>query len=51
MPDHISRKPPHRARAKGGYELALTLRAMAATRYPSDEDFAAQGDPILERLA
>jgi tetratricopeptide (TPR) repeat protein len=32
------------------YEVALTLRAMAATGYPSDEDFGAQSDAILERL-
>jgi class 3 adenylate cyclase/tetratricopeptide (TPR) repeat protein len=35
---------------KAEYELALTLRAMAATRYPSDEDLAAESDAILERL-
>jgi tetratricopeptide (TPR) repeat protein len=32
------------------YEVALTLRAMAATKHPSDEDLAAQGDEILKRL-
>jgi tetratricopeptide (TPR) repeat protein len=32
------------------YEVALTLRAMAATNYPSDEDLGAQSDEILERL-
>ncbi|HEX7311596.1 MAG TPA: tetratricopeptide repeat protein [Gaiellaceae bacterium] len=32
------------------YEVALTLRAMAATKYPSDDDLAAQSDEILERL-
>ena len=35
---------------KAEYEVALTLRAMAATRYPSDEDLGAQSDAILERL-
>jgi tetratricopeptide (TPR) repeat protein len=35
---------------KAEYELALTLRAMAATHYPSDDDFAAESDAILERL-
>jgi tetratricopeptide (TPR) repeat protein len=35
---------------KAEYEVALTLRAMAATRYPSDEDLAAESDAILERL-
>jgi class 3 adenylate cyclase/tetratricopeptide (TPR) repeat protein len=32
------------------YEVALTLRAMAATGYPSAEDLAAESDEILERL-
>jgi len=32
------------------YEVALTLRAMAATHFPSDEDFRAQSDEILARL-
>ncbi len=35
---------------KAEYEVALTLRAMAATRYPSDEDLGAQSDAILGRL-
>jgi len=32
------------------YEVALTLRAMAATNYPSNEDLGAQSDEILEQL-
>jgi class 3 adenylate cyclase/tetratricopeptide (TPR) repeat protein len=35
---------------KAEYEVALTLRAMASTRYPSEEDLGAQSDAILERL-
>jgi hypothetical protein len=32
------------------YEVALTLRAMAATHHPTTEDLAAQSDEILEGL-
>ncbi len=32
------------------YEVALTLRAMAATGYPSADDLAAESDEILEQL-
>ncbi len=32
------------------YEVALTLRAMAATGFPSWEDLVAESDEILERL-
>ena len=32
------------------YEVALTLRAMAATGYPSDEDLSVESDEILEQL-
>ncbi len=32
------------------YEVALTLRAMAATRYPTSEDLGAASDEILEQL-
>jgi tetratricopeptide (TPR) repeat protein len=32
------------------YEVGLTLRAMVATRYPSDDDLAAESFEILERL-
>ena len=32
------------------YEVALTLRAMAATHYPTSDDVAAEADEILERL-
>jgi hypothetical protein len=32
------------------YEVALTLRAMVATRYPSDLDLAAESETILLRL-
>jgi tetratricopeptide (TPR) repeat protein len=32
------------------YEVALTLHAMVATRYPSDDDLAAESFEILERL-
>ena len=33
------------------YEVALTLRAMVATRHPTYEDLAAESDEILERLS
>jgi tetratricopeptide (TPR) repeat protein len=33
------------------YEVALTLRAMAATRYPTTDDLAAESGEILERLS
>jgi tetratricopeptide (TPR) repeat protein len=32
------------------YEVALTLRAMAATKYPGSEDLAAESDEILAQL-
>jgi tetratricopeptide (TPR) repeat protein len=32
------------------YEVALTLRAMAATGYPNADDLATESDEILERL-
>jgi class 3 adenylate cyclase/tetratricopeptide (TPR) repeat protein len=32
------------------YEVALTLRAMAATRHPSEADLAGESDAILEQL-
>lgn len=32
------------------YEVALTLRAMAATRYPTSDDVGAEADEILARL-
>ena len=58
---HQSRQPeearPHFAESlrlardlNAEYEVALTLRAMAATRYPSDEDLGRQSDEILQRL-
>jgi DNA-binding SARP family transcriptional activator len=35
---------------KADYEVALTLRAMAETGYPSKDDLSAQSEAILERL-
>jgi class 3 adenylate cyclase/tetratricopeptide (TPR) repeat protein len=32
------------------YEVALTLRAMAATRYPTSDDVSGESDEILEQL-
>ena len=32
------------------YEVALTLRAMVATRFPDPDGLAAESDEILERL-